>query len=158
MTNTGFTIRRAQQADALAAADVWWNSRQASIPAIPPPPRTHEEMRTIFAEKIIPNRETWLAVSDDGAAVGVMVLHEGWIASLYLEPKHSGMGIGTQLLDLAKERNPGGLDLWAFQSNTGARRFYERHGFVNVAMTDGDNEEGEPDVRYHWPAPESAAR
>ena len=45
---------------------------------------------------------------------------------------------------------PDGLDLWAFRSNTGARRFYERHGFVAVAFTEGDNEEGEPDVRYHW--------
>lgn len=35
-----------------------------------------------------------------------------------------------------------------------ARRVYERHGFVAVAMTDGDNEEEAPDFRYHWPGPE----
>jgi hypothetical protein len=29
-----------------------------------------------------------------------------------------------------------GLDLWAFRSK--------------VALTEGDYEEGEPDVRYHW--------
>ena len=40
--------------------------------------------------------------------------------------------------------------LWTFQSNHGARRFYERHGFVAVQHTDGDNEEGAPDVRYEW--------
>jgi hypothetical protein len=33
-----------------------------------------------------------------------------------------------------------------------ARRFYERHGFVAEATTDGDNEEGAPDVRYRWDA------
>ena len=58
--------------------------------------------------------------------------------------------LGTRLLDVAKAERPAGLDLWAFQSNTGARRFYERHGFTAVAMTDGDNEEGAPDVRYRW--------
>ena len=36
-----------------------------------------------------------------------------------------------------------------FARNAGARRFYERHGFVAVAFGDGTgNEEGEPDVRY----------
>jgi hypothetical protein len=55
------------------------------------------------------------------------------------------------LLDLAKERRPGGLDLWTFQANAGARRSYERHGFAATSTTDGDNEEAAPDVRYHWP-------
>lgn len=32
----------------------------------------------------------------------------------------------------------------------GARRFYERHGFVVVDATEGDNEEGAPDVCYQW--------
>jgi hypothetical protein len=41
--------------------------------------------------------------------------------------------------------------LWTFQVNGPARRFYERHGFVEVAQTDGSgNEEAEPDVRLEW--------
>lgn len=28
--------------------------------------------------------------------------------------------------------------------------FYERHGFVEVRRTPGDNEEGEPDILYRW--------
>lgn len=43
-----------------------------------------------------------------------------------------------------------------FQLNDKARRFYERRGFVAVEFGDGTgNEEGEPDVRYHWVADES---
>ena len=42
------------------------------------------------------------------------------------------------------------VQLWTFQSNAGARRFYERHGFVAVQTTDGDNEEQAPDIRYLW--------
>jgi ribosomal protein S18 acetylase RimI-like enzyme len=39
--------------------------------------------------------------------------------------------------------------LYTFQENTGARRFYERHGFKAVKLTDGhDNEENCPDVLY----------
>jgi ribosomal protein S18 acetylase RimI-like enzyme len=50
---------------------------------------------------------------------------------------------------LARQRQPEGLQLWAFQSNARARRFYERHGFEAVEFTDGNgNEERWPDVRY----------
>lgn len=152
------SIRRGVSADAKTAAELWLRSRRASIPAIPPPRHTDEEIMEWFTGRVFADWDTWVA-EVDGAVAGLLVIHpEGWVNQLYLEPTHTGRGIGSRLLDLAKERNPGGLDLWAFQSNTGARRFYERHGFVNVAMTDGDNEEGEPDVRYHWPAPPTPAR
>lgn len=43
------------------------------------------------------------------------------------------------------------LDLHVFQQNTGARRFYERHGFVLVEERDGSgNEEKLPDAHYRW--------
>jgi ribosomal protein S18 acetylase RimI-like enzyme len=46
---------------------------------------------------------------------------------------------------------PQRLALWAFQANTSARRFYERHGFVEARRTDGrDNEERTPDVLYAY--------
>jgi membrane-anchored protein YejM (alkaline phosphatase superfamily) len=54
-------------------------------------------------------------------------------------------------VELAKRRQPSGLQLWTFQVNGTARRFYERHGFLAVESTDGSgNEEGDPDVRYVW--------
>jgi hypothetical protein len=45
---------------------------------------------------------------------------------------------------------PTGLSLWTFQSNLGARRFYEAHGFVAQGGTTGDNEEQAPDIHYQW--------
>ena len=43
------------------------------------------------------------------------------------------------------------LQLWTFQRNAQARRFYEARGFVVVEQTDGaGNEEKEPDARYLW--------
>ncbi len=43
------------------------------------------------------------------------------------------------------------LQLWTFQKNTSARRFYEARGFVVIEETDGStNEEREPDVLYRW--------
>jgi GNAT superfamily N-acetyltransferase len=63
----------------------------------------------------------------------------------------TGSGVGTALLDWAKELRPEGLRLTTFESNVGARRFYDRHGFRVVGGTDGDNEEGAPDLHLAWP-------
>jgi hypothetical protein len=43
------------------------------------------------------------------------------------------------------------LQLWTFQRNADARRFYAARGFVDVEVTDGaGNEEMEADVRMVW--------
>jgi GNAT superfamily N-acetyltransferase len=131
-------------------ADVWLRSRRASIPAIPAPAHTDDEVRDWFATVVLPSRETWVIDSDGGAVVALLVLDGEWVDQLYVDPTHTGHGLGSRLLDRAKAQRPDGLDLWTFQSNTGARRFYERHGFTAIATTDGDNEEAAPDVRYRW--------
>jgi GNAT superfamily N-acetyltransferase len=87
----------------------------------------------------------------DGGVVAFLVLDNGWLAHLYVDPEWTGRGLGSRLVNLAKALHPHGLDLWTFQSNVGARRFYEQHGFVALETTDGANEEGAPDVHYHWP-------
>lgn len=67
--------------------------------------------------------------------------------------------LGDRFVALAKQRRPDGLQLWTFQVNGPARRFYERHGFAAVEETDGaGNEEREPDVRYVWRPAFSTAR
>jgi ribosomal protein S18 acetylase RimI-like enzyme len=66
-------------------------------------------------------------------------------------PGHQGRGIGSSLLELAKQRRPGGFRLYVFQRNEDARRFYERHGLRLSELGDGSgNEEGEPHVAYEW--------
>jgi putative acetyltransferase len=61
------------------------------------------------------------------------------------------MGAGTQLIDAAKASGIGALELWCFQANERARRFYEARGFHAIRFTDGaQNEEHMPDIRYRW--------
>jgi GNAT superfamily N-acetyltransferase len=135
------------QADAGMVAELWLRSRRAAVPSIPPPVHDDDDVRDWFATVVLPGQEVWVAEHDDGI-VALLVLEPGWVNQLYVDPAFTGRGLGSRLLDVASERNPNGLELWTFQSNTGARRFYERHGFVAVATTDGDNEEGAPDIRY----------
>ncbi len=150
-------IRRATPHEAPFIAGLYWRARLAAAPAIPPSVHPEADVLTYFTTVVVPAKDTWVADDDDSGVVGCMVLDPGWVDHLYVEPARTGGGIGRRLLDAAKQEHPTGLDLWAFQSNTDARRFYERHGFVAVAFTDGDNEEGAPDVRYHWPAEDPQA-
>lgn len=108
-------------------------------------------MRAWVADVLLPGTESWVA--EDGAeAIGFMALGHASIEQLYLLPAWTGRGIGSRLVRLAQERRPAGLELWTFQVNEAARRFYGRHGFRAEELTDGaGNEERQPDVRYVWP-------
>jgi len=143
-------LRRAHDDEGEDLAMVLRASRVASSPAIPLPVHSEKEDRDWFATEVLPHKEVWVAEAD-GSAVGVMVLGPGWVNHLYVLAPWTGRGIGARMLDLAKARQPDGLELWAFQSNLGALRFYRRHGFVPVEETDGSgNEERAPDVRLRW--------
>ncbi|WP_422110095.1 GNAT family N-acetyltransferase [Bradyrhizobium elkanii] len=57
---------------------------------------------------------------------------------------------GGALLEIARQ-DAGRLQLWTFQRNARARRFYETRGFVADEETDvSGNEEREPGVHYRW--------
>jgi GNAT superfamily N-acetyltransferase len=153
----GIDIRRATPADAGAVADVWWRSRVASVPAIPLPVHTQAEVRSWIEAAINADGDMWVASHRDAGPVAMLLVIDRAVDQLYVDPHFAGQGIGSQLLDVAKELRPDGMELWTFQANEGARRFYERHGFEAVDMTAGDNEEGAPDVLYRWsPDPDGA--
>ncbi|MGW1803824.1 N-acetyltransferase family protein [Streptomyces sp. NPDC002078] len=143
-------LRRAVAADARAAADVYLRSFDTALPTVVRP-HTDDEVREYIRDVVVPFRETWVAEAADGGIVGLMVLDGELLSQLYLDPEWRGRGVGDRFVALAKERSPDGLNLWTFQVNRPAHRFYERHGFAAVEFTDGSgNEEREPDVRYVW--------
>jgi GNAT superfamily N-acetyltransferase len=104
---------------------------------------------------VLPGREVWLAQPPDAdAAVGLLVLDDAWLDSLYVRPDWWGRGIASALISLAKALRPEGFALWVFEINVPARRLYERHGLVIAQRTDGrENEEGAPDLQYVWRPP-----
>lgn len=144
-------VRPATNVDAEAIATLWLRSRRASVPFIPEPVHSDLEVRRWVSDVLLSRAETWV-VDDEVGVIGMMTVRNGWIDQLYVDPGHFGRGTGTKLVEHAKRLHPIGLDLWTFQSNTRARRFYEAHGFRPVEETEDDNEERAPDVRYHWGA------
>ena len=93
--------------------------------------------------------DCWVAV-DAECVTGFLARDKDWVTALYVAPDAWGRGIGAALLAQAMA-DCDALQLWCFQSNARARRFYERHGFVAEEFTDGaDNDEKLPDVRFVW--------
>ena len=148
------TCRRADSGDAQAVADLLVRSRQAAIGAIPAAVHPDAEAYEWVSTVVIPEREVWMMEDAGSRPLAVLVLDGDWVDQLYVEPGCTGMGLGSRLIGLAKSRRPAGLQLWTFVTNTGAQRFYRRHGFAEAETTDGSrNEENAPAIRFVWVAP-----
>ena len=141
------TVRRATPDDAGDAARVF-TAAFASMNFVPKMHSAEEDRA--FVRSLILEKDVWVA-ERDARVIGLACWHDGWLEQLYVDPAHHDGGAGTALLARVMREHPEGFQLWTFQANAGARRFYERHGFRAVEFTDGSrNEERQPDVRYVW--------
>ena len=139
-------IRRATEddIDAIGHIHVAAKDEMTYLPRIP------DEDRPRLGRIFFDREEIWIG-EREGRVVGYLGLGDARVEALYVAPGEQNRGVGSALLDHAKSLRPAGLDLWVFQANEGARRFYERHGFRLVELTDGAaNMERTPDARYEW--------
>ena len=145
---THFRCRRATLDDAGDIAAVF--SLSSRLLTFLPMLHTVEEDRRFIENVILKECEVIVAEGDPGI-VSFLALNGEEIRLLYSHPDFIGSGAGSLLLDAVKKSSVVALELWCFQANARARRFYEDRGFRAVRFTDGrDNEEKVPDVRYRW--------
>jgi len=151
---SGVRLRRAGLADAPAIAAIHLAARRDAMPWLP---ELHDaaETRAWVVQTVLAKAEVWVAVDDAGTVAGFLALAGDGLEQLYVAPQRQGRGIGSRLLQKAKELSPSGLRLYTFERNRRAREFYEARGFGALVFSDGaGNEEREPDVLYAWqPAP-----
>jgi GNAT superfamily N-acetyltransferase len=143
-----FTTRPAKATDAAAIARVL--SPSFRLLSFLPMLHTEEEDRWFIENVVL--KECAVSVAERDAEIVAFLAQQGEeVRMLYTHPDFIGTGAGSLLLDGAKRSGVAALELWCFQANTHARRFYERRGFKAIRFTDGqDNEEKSPDVRYRW--------
>jgi GNAT superfamily N-acetyltransferase len=112
---------------------------------------TPEEDRRYFREEVFSRCAVWGAF-EGARLIGFVAFRPDWIDQLYVLPHAQRRGTGTALVGIAQAAFPR-LQLWTFQRNSSARRFYQARGFVLVRETDGaGNDEKEPDALYLWEA------
>jgi ribosomal protein S18 acetylase RimI-like enzyme len=108
---------------------------------------TPAEDLAFIRDIVLPRQQVTVAEAGEEIA-GFIAVSGDWVEQLYLDPAWTGQGIGSRLLLEATAALPV-VKLHCFQANTGARRFYERHGFRAESLGDGTaNEEGLPDILY----------
>jgi GNAT superfamily N-acetyltransferase len=143
------TLRAGRSSDARALAQVFQESRRDGLPYLP---ELHTEDETIqwMSSAVLAYGE--VAVAEVAGEIAGFAAFEGdMLGHLYVRPDFQHQGVGSALLDWAKETRPRGFTFWVFQRNDPARRFYERRGCRLVELTDGaGNEEREPDALYEW--------
>ena len=144
-------LRPAEIDDMVGVANTFFISRRVSLPFLPQQ-HTREQVADHFCDTVWKTDEIWV-IDEHDIIAGFAARHDGWLNHLYILPDYQGQGFGLQLLEKAQE-GWDEMQLWAFQKNTRARKFYEKRGFTVTKLTDGaDNMEKEPDVLYHWRRP-----
>lgn len=142
-------LQPAQENDATGIAECYLDAYNHALPGIVRP-HTDDEVRAWVRDVLMTTTDVTLARHPLGMITGFMAVTSGWIEQFYVDPAWQGRGIGPALLTYAFASQTD-LQLWTFQQNMRAQRFYECHGFVEVERTDGaGNEEHAPDIRYRW--------
>jgi len=75
----------------------------------------------------------------------------GALDQLCVAPAERGSGLARALLDEAKRRSPGAVELEVNEANVRALRFYEREGFAAVSR-DTSALSGLPTLKMRWKA------
>jgi ribosomal protein S18 acetylase RimI-like enzyme len=146
-------VRPATEADAEEIAAVHQESRAATMPYLPPQKRAHDDVVRWVREVVLEECQVWVAARGD-RVLGYAALDGDMLDHLYLRSDARRQGIGTLLLAEVRTHSPRGLRLHVFQQNTGARAFYERHGFTVLDTNDGSrNMENLPDMTLRWAPP-----
>jgi ribosomal protein S18 acetylase RimI-like enzyme len=140
-------LERARPEDGPEIADLYLAAHDDALPFVR---RAHsdDEVRRWVRQVMLQQGETWVARLD-GRIVGFLSLAGSDLDQLFLLPGYYRQGIGTLLLNKAKELSPARLRLFAFSRNLRARAFYEAHGFRIAAIQDSEPQ-SEPDIAYEW--------
>lgn len=150
----GISLRNATSEDSARVADIYLTSRKQYL-SYAPLAHTDEAVRSWIQDQLIPTGNV-IVIETDRSVVGFLATSKdgshGWIDHIYLDPSSVGAGLGSLLMDEAKQILGAPIRLYTFQQNEDARRFYRRHGFREIEFNDGaSNEERTPDVLFEWP-------
>jgi ribosomal protein S18 acetylase RimI-like enzyme len=143
-------IRPAEINDASALAEVhvrtWQHAYRGQIP--------DAVLDALSVERRAGQWRTWLSEQVEGTSVSVAVENEavvgfcwvgrsrdedatdttGELLAIYVLPQHQGLGIGRSLMadgvDRLKAAGFQDAILWVLESNSSARGFYERYGWI----------------------------
>ena len=120
-------VRRAEAADIPALAVIAERSYRAAFQEILEESVLAERDAAFFSARFASAWPRMLVALSDDTLLGFLLMTDGHIDMLFMDPGASGQGAGARLLHEAEAL--GARTLECFRDNHGARRFYERHGW-----------------------------
>ncbi|KAF1043643.1 MAG: putative N-acetyltransferase YjaB [Herbaspirillum frisingense] len=137
-------IRLSRPDDGARAVEIW----RLAVDA------THDFLtvtdRAAIAEEVqgfLPAAPLWLATDERDHPLGFMLLDDGRMEALFVDPAHHGRGVGRALVEHALSLHPV-LITDVNEQNALAARFYQRMGFVATGRSPLDGQ-GRPYPLIH---------
>lgn len=125
---------------------LWRKSFEYGVGVVDPHPI--EEQRRYFIDRVLPSFTVRVALLD-GELAGFVAADAESVNQLYVRVGCLRQGIGTRLLNVAKQASDDSLWLFTFACNHGAQAFYEREGF-RVLARGHEPTWGLDDIKYGW--------
>ncbi len=124
-------IRRATKEDASRIAEILVFAKRMKYRSI-----FNDDAYSFGELQVIPVAEKYLEngflnnmfLYDDGIIKGLIRIEKEEIVELYVDHFFQGQGVGSELIEYAKEKYAVNF-LWTIEKNIDAVRFYEAHGF-----------------------------
>jgi putative acetyltransferase len=120
-------VRAARPEDVPALAVIAERSYRSAFEGILEPEVLAGRDAAFFAARFASSWEHMLVAVMHEEPIGFLLMTDGHIDMLFMDPRASGQGGGALLLKQAEAL--GARSLECFRDNHGARRFYERHGW-----------------------------
>ena len=133
-------IRKMEDRDVQLLADIWLKASLKAHDFIPKDYWINN--KSLMVEKYLPNSEVYVAEKSDDV-LGFIALSENYIASIFVDTEQQGKGIGSLLLNYAKNLRTE-LTLNVYQKNEESVNFYKSKNFIILSESiDQPTSEGE---------------
>jgi putative acetyltransferase len=142
-------LRGYRAADEAAAIELWRRAWEQTFPEIDFAAR-EPWWRERWRRELVPTAAIVIAEMDS-VMEGFVTIDPatGYLDQLVVAPEFWGSNVATLLLDEAKRRSPGRIELLVNKDNGRAIAFYEKHGFELVG-DDVNPTSGRPVYRMRW--------
>ncbi|WP_177764466.1 N-acetyltransferase [Flavobacterium sp. I3-2] len=138
-------IRKMEIRDVSMLADLWLKTSLTAHSFIPE--KYWIENKILMVEKYLPNSEVYVA-EEMNNILGFVALIENQIASIFVDERQQGKGIGSLLLDYVKDLRSE-MTLNVYQKNQKSVNFYKTKGF-NILEETIDEPTGEKEFKMQW--------
>ncbi len=137
-------LRPSRPADGARVVEIWAAAVDATHDFLSPEDRAAIGREV---EGFLPSAPMTVAVDDRDRPLGFMLIDDGHMEALFIDPAHRGAGIGAIMIDYALAVHPN-LSTDVNEQNAQAVGFYEHMGFERTGRSDLDGQ-GRPYPLIH---------